>query len=64
MVEVLKPSYVASENANDAAIVEYSSVVMLNIELPFHQAVHPTELKRLVKGQKESTQNVIAHYRL
>lgn len=44
MVEVLKPSYVARENANDAAIVENSLAVM--IELPFQQAVHCNRVEK------------------
>lgn len=43
MVEVPKPSYVARENANDAAIVENS--LAIKIELSFHQAVHSNRVE-------------------
>lgn len=44
MMEVLKPSYVARENANDAVMVENSLAIM--IELSFHQAVHSNRVKK------------------
>lgn len=44
MVEVLKPSYMARENANDAVMVENSLATL--IELSFHQAVHSNRVEK------------------